>query len=108
MTEFVVKYWLETLFGVIVSVMGWMLKKMNKKMNEQEAIRAGVQALLKNAIVEKYEKSMDDGYCPIHVRDSIMAMAKEYYNLGGNGTIPSLMDKIQCLPTTPPEDDEGE
>jgi len=103
MTDFIAEYWLGALFGVTTSIMGYVLRKLNHKINEQESIKLGVQALLKDRIIEKYERVMDEGYCPVYLRDSIMAMAKEYYNLGGNGIVPSLIDKIQYLPTSPPD-----
>lgn len=105
MKEFIVNYWLEVLFGLITTVMGYVIRRLNNKISQQESIRLGVQALLRDRIIEKYDKSIEDGYCPIHIRDSLIEMAKQYYNLGGNGVVHTLMDKIQYLPTTPPEED---
>jgi len=106
MTEFIIKYWLQVLFGLITTVMAFIMRKMNKKIAEQEAIRMGVQALLRDRIIEKYDRAIQDGYCPIHIRDSILEMAKQYYNLGGNGVVNNLVDKIQYLPTTLEIDEE--
>jgi hypothetical protein len=106
MTEFIIKYWLQVLFGLITTVMAFVMRKMNKKIAEQEAIRMGVQALLRDRIIEKYDRAIQDGYCPIHIRDSILEMAKQYYNLGGNGVVNNLVDKIQYLPTTLEIDEE--
>ena len=102
MTDFIVQYWLEILFGLITTLMGYVLKRLNRKINEQESIKLGVQALLRDRIIEKYDQSINDGYCPIHIRESMFEMAKQYYNLGGNGIVHTLIDKVQYLPTESP------
>lgn len=105
MREFVVHYWVEVFFGVITAIMAYVIKQLNKKIAQQESIKLGVQALLRDRIIEKYDKAIEEGYCPIHIRDSMIEMSIQYYNLGGNGVVNTLMEKIQYLPTTPPEDD---
>lgn len=106
MEDFITKYWLQVLFGLITTAMGFVLKRLNVKINQQESIKLGVQALLRDRIIEKYDKAIDDGYCPIHIRESLIEMAKQYHNLGGNGVVSTLIEKIQYLPTTPPEHEE--
>lgn len=106
MEDFITKYWLQVLFGLVTTIMGALLRKLNKKVNQQESIKLGVQALLRDRIIEKYDKAIEDGYCPIHIRESLMEMAKQYHNLDGNGVVNTLMDKVQYLPTTPPEPDQ--
>ena len=41
---------------------------------------------------------MDRGFCPIYARERD-GLTKEYYNLGGNGVVHKLVDKLQALPT---------
>ena len=41
---------------------------------------------------------MERGFVPIHERDNINNLYKQYLNLGGNGTVPRLMDEIEDLP----------
>ena len=45
---------------------------------------------------------MELGFCPVYARESIEQMAMQYYNLGGNGVVHQLMDKLEELPTISP------
>ena len=104
MMEWMLQYWLAVLFGIATTVFSFVVKKLAKKINEQESVKLGVQALLRDSITNQYTNYMDKGYCPIYARENLEALAKEYYNLGGNGVVHNLMDKLQELPTE--EDDK--
>ena len=99
MKEWILQYWLTVAFGVVTAIFSFVIKKLAKKISEQETIKMGVQALLRDSIIRQYSHYMDKGYCPIYGRENLEALAREYYGLGGNGVIHSLMDKLQELPT---------
>jgi len=105
MKDFIIEYWIEALFGLITTLMGYFIRKLNKKVTEMSAIKMGVQALLRDRIIETYNHYMEKGFCPIYARESLLEMAKQYYNLGGNGIVPTLIDKIKELPTSPQNTD---
>lgn len=52
MIDFIVKYWIEFLFGLIISGMGVMAKLMYNQHLKNKAIDKGVEALLRNGIVQ--------------------------------------------------------
>ena len=110
MSEWVKEYWIKALFASIISVCGiWGKKKINKlecKYKEQEAVRLGVQALLKNEIYKQYSEWMEKGYCPIHARENIQNMYERYHNLGENGVMTDLVKKIFELPTEKEKENE--
>ena len=56
MIEFIVKYWIEFLFGLIISGMGVMAILMYNQHLKNKAIGKGVEALLRNGIVQTYNK----------------------------------------------------
>ena len=55
MIDFIVKYWIEFLFGLIISGMGVMAKLMYNQHLKNKAIDKGVEALLRNGIVRSNE-----------------------------------------------------
>ena len=65
MIDFIVKYWIEFLFGLIISGMGVMAKLMYNQHLKNKAIDKGVEALLRNGIVQTYNKWSERGYCPL-------------------------------------------
>lgn len=109
MVEWITKYWIQTLFGAVTAGISVFVRKKIKefdtKLKEQDAIKLGVQALLRDRIIQSYNSYFDRGYCPIYARDNIRNLYTQYHDLGGNGTVTELVKKIDDLPT---EDDEHE
>lgn len=102
MAEFIVKYWLEFGFGLITLGLTASVKYLHKqdkiRKAEQEAIKKGIQALLRDRIIEQYNKWMEKGYIPIYAMDTVEAMYKQYKALDGNGTVKDLYEELQKLP----------
>lgn len=102
MTEFLTRYWLEVLFGGVttgLTIATNYLRKQNLKRNaEQDAIKLGIQALLRDSIINQYNKYAEKKYIPIYALENITAMYKEYHALGGNGTITHLYEELLELP----------
>lgn len=73
------------------------MREENEK--EQTSLKNGVQALLRDRIIQSYSHYEEKGFCPIYARENLEKMHKEYKNLGGNGMIEDLMNKITDMPT---------
>ena len=97
--EFIIKYWLEVLFGLLITVLTLAYRKLASRMKRQEAVELGIQALLRDRIIQTYNHYEDKGYCPIYARENVEELYTRYHDLGGNGTITSLMDKMRKVPT---------
>lgn len=104
MTEFILHYWIEVLFGIIVAGFGVGYRRLVEKMKagdrKQEAIEKGIQALLRDRIIKAYNHYLEQGYCPIYGLENVEALYKQYHALGGNGTVTGLIEKLRELPTT--------
>ena len=102
MKEFIIKYWLEFLFGIISAFIISSFKKLKQKQEEQEnknkAIENGVQALLRNELIRRYREYESKGEMSILDKENIEHMFKEYENLGGNGTVKQMYDELLELP----------
>ena len=59
----------------------------------------GVQALLRDRIIQAYNHYTDKGYCPIYGLENVESMYRQYHALGGNGAITELVDRLKELPT---------
>jgi ribonucleotide monophosphatase NagD (HAD superfamily) len=95
MAEWISQYWMQVLFGGITTFLsgaGWYIYKQFK------ALKMGMQAMLRDRIIEQYNKYMDKGYIPIYAMENVTAMYKEYHALGGNGTITQLYEELLELP----------
>jgi len=105
MQEWFQKYWVEVALGLTTTVTAYVMRRINKKVNEQEALKLGVQALLRDRIIQSYNHHSEKGYCQIYARENLDELAKQYYNLGGNGVVHKLMDLTFSLPTAPQDID---
>ena len=113
MPEWIVKYWVEWAFGLVVAALGWAVKHLSGKVKEEraarealelqaaketEAIKAGMQSLLRRQILADCQKVSADGYCGATMRDTITAMYEAYKALGGNGTVQDAYEEVKKLP----------
>lgn len=103
MVEFVIKYWMEFFFGLIISGMGVIGKLLYNQHKKNKAIELGVQALLRNGIVESYNKWEEKGYCPIYARENAVRMYVPYHTLDGNDVATDLLEYLKNLPSDPPK-----
>lgn len=104
MKEFIVQYWLQIVFGLVIAGFGGLTRKVQKQVEDQRSLRDGTQALLRNEIIHAYDKYTAQEWIPIYGRENISAMYKSYHALGGNGTITDIMDEIKALPSSPPKE----
>ena len=103
MWDFIVKYWVQALFGAVLSLIGVVYRKVTLHMKKHEVLSSGVKALLHDQIVQAYNYFMVLGYCPIYDRENIESLFQEYDALDGNGTIAHLAKDLNRLPTEPPD-----
>lgn len=101
MLNFVVRYFVEILCGLIVAILSYFMKRISCKIKRLELVENGMQSLLRDRIIQAYNKNVDRGYCPIYDLDNIEKLYASYHELGGNGTITELMNKVRTMPTEP-------
>lgn len=103
MKEFILRYWMEALFGAIVASLGLCYKALSKKVQKQiadrKSLREGTQALLRNELIKEYDKYMERGWIPVYGMENVTSMYNAYHSLGGNGAITKLIDELNELPS---------
>ena len=95
MIEFIAKYWLEVLFGLIVSCIIAALKILFKKVS---GVVRGTHALLRAELLRSGEKYCDKGCIPIYAKDAYDKAYQAYHDLGKNGTMDELHESVMELP----------
>lgn len=84
--------------GVVSGVAVWF--KMRKK--KDSAVADGVQCLLREKIIEKHAKYVEEKhYCPVYAKESIRKAYDAYHALGGNDVATSLYHAVMALHTEP-------
>ena len=91
--------------GIIIATL-WQKMKANKQ--EQDAIKAGLQSLLRGEITKSYFIYKDKGWIPVYALSSVEANYKNYEALGANGVIDTIYNELLQLPHVKPEVDKDE
>ena len=101
--DWITEYWVEWLFGILGAVLIGLFKHLSKRLKqeniEQEAIKAGLQALLRAQMVNDYNHYSEKGFAPIYARDNFQNCWLQYEKLGENGVMADIHDKFLKLPT---------
>ena len=70
---------------------------------KRAALNLGVQALLRDRLLDKHDIYTKRGYCSEMEKSNYNNMYKSYHNLGQNGVMDTYEDEVISLPTTPPK-----
>lgn len=91
---------IQTIINIIAgAVISYIFALYRAKKRENDALRAGVQALLRDRIIQAYNHYVcEKGWIPIYAKESIDACYRSYEALGDNGVIDSLMEQLNELP----------
>lgn len=110
MPEWIVKYWLEWIFGILIAALGILWRhlagKVKREQQKNEAVEKGVQALLRAQMVNDYNHYSEKGFAPIYARENFENCYTQYKGLGGNGVMKDIHDKFFALPTDKPRTED--
>lgn len=95
----------QAITGVLGALTAYLGTMYRIKKKENDALKAGVQALLRDRIIQAYNHYVcEKGWVPIYAKESIDACYKSYEDLGNNGVINNLMQQLNELQNYPPKD----
>lgn len=98
MWEFIAKYWLQVIFGLIVSALTWCVRRLTVELKErqaeQKAIKEGVIAMLHDRMYQagRYYLGKDD--IAISELKNFDKLHEAYKALGGNGTGDEIAERV--------------
>ena len=69
--------------------------------DDLKIIKKSMMHDIKQWIIQQHKKHMDKGWVAIEDLNMLEYRFADYQALGGNGTIPSLMDELRALPKYP-------
>ena len=105
--QYVQQNWAEWLFAALSCVLGALYRDVRRRLKEEQgrsaAIAEGVQSLLRESIVQNYNKYQEREYCPIYAKESIKRVYEAYHSLGGNDVATKLYNTILNMPEEPEE-----
>ena len=90
---------------IFTKTMGDRDREITEERTKSRALAEGVEALLRQSIINSYNKYNDRGFCPIYAKEGIKRVYIAYHNLGGNDVATELYHKILQMPEEPAEGD---
>ena len=101
MWDFIAKYWLEFVFGLIVAALSAGYAKISKRLKEEktrnQAIENGVWDILRMQILDTYDRCKAAGSISVSRKDAIDSAYTSYHALGGNGTITQVHNELMAM-----------
>lgn len=95
--------WVVWLFAALFTLMGAAYRLLYKRVQAESvksaALNDGMQALLRDRIIQAHNYYLDKGYCPIYAKENVKRMYDAYHALGGNDVATRLKDEMMDMPT---------
>lgn len=105
--QYIDQNWVVWLFAAITTLLGFGYRQLAKRQAEDRkashALHDGMQALLRDRIIQAYNHYQDKGFCPIYGKENVKRMYDAYHELGGNDVATELKDKLMKMPEEPAE-----
>jgi phosphoribosylformylglycinamidine (FGAM) synthase PurS component len=115
MREWLMKYWLQVLFGAVVAGFTALYRKKIDKIKQQkelelkleqqraeefELLKDAIKAVLRGQIVQSYNHCLDRGeVCRIYEKENVEELYNSYHALGGNGVIDGIYKDLMEMKT---------
>jgi len=91
------------IFWVVTSLLTFIAGKlwhlMRKTQHDNNSIKNGIQAILRDDIIRTYNNCNKAGYVHLYELENITKMYSAYHALGGNNGVTELYQKFLALPT---------
>ena len=101
--NYIAANWVNWVFLAVTGTAAWGYRVLAKRQKHEavknKALCEGVQALLRDRIIETYNHYNDKGYCPIYAKESMRRLYSAYHALGGNDVATELKEKVLAMPT---------
>lgn len=88
--------------ALILMIVKYMLNQIKQNRKDTEAVKLGLQALLRSQMISDYNKYSEKGFAPVYARDNFENCWKQYHSLGANGVMDDLHEKFLDLLTEAP------
>lgn len=74
-------------------------KRIIQDQEQLDAVKEGLQCLLRQSIISSHDKWNERRYCPIYAKESLTRAYDSYHRLGGNDVATALYKQTLSLPT---------
>lgn len=109
--ETVQKFWLQFVLGALAGAATAAIARMRKLLHWRKAVNASIVAILHDRLFAECIRLLDAGIATEDEIENLEIMFQSYAELGGNGTIKRLMERVRkyvkFVESAPREGKEG-
>ena len=102
--NYIANNWVQWSFTIFFTLSAFCYRRAMKATAQDraknKAIAQGVEALLRDRIIESYHKYEKSDVCPIYAKENVRRLYIPYHELGGNDVATELVNKLLEMPTT--------
>ena len=84
--------------SAVFLIVNKIIDKRKKKSGDETLLKKGVQALLRNGLLEIYDRVMKKGCISLIEKQNFDNMYQSYHSLGKNGVMDSIYEEVMKLP----------
>lgn len=97
MWDFIVRYWIEFVFGLVTAVLSaayaHLAKKLKQEKKKNAAIENGLRGILRIQILDTYDKCVADGNrISVSRKDAVVSIYNSYIALGDGSSDDTIHD----------------
>lgn len=92
--------------SILSAIIGFLVAQTKNAGKEIKAVKAGLQAILRDRLEQAYNTSAEHGYASHRDRENWENMYQQYHNLGANGVMDDVRVKYLALPLQPSESED--
>lgn len=81
------------------AVLVWLYNIIKKQNEQYNALKLGLQAMLRSQMINDYNYWTSKGYAPIYARENFENLWRQYHLMGANGVMDDIHEKFHKLPT---------
>lgn len=85
--------------SLIGGVIAYMKTRFKRQREEMQAVKLGIQALLRAQMISDYNHYAEKGYAPIYARENFENCWQQYHSMGKNGVMDDIHERFMALPT---------
>lgn len=85
--------------GLIAGLYAYIYSVLKQLTTELKALKLGTQAVIRNVLIDIYDRYYEKGSAPTYVKDDFENLYKQYHALGANGVMDSYYTQFMSLPT---------
>ncbi|MGN1418558.1 MAG: hypothetical protein ACI4W6_04455 [Acutalibacteraceae bacterium] len=84
--------------GLLTAAFGFLIRITKQTKKDSDAVKSGVQALLRAQMINDWNHYSKKGYAPIYAKENFENCWKQYHGLGANGVMDEIHKKFLALP----------